>query len=401
MAETLFLAHRLPFPPDRGDRIRSYHVLEHIARLGRVHLGCFVDDEADAAHLPELRARLGGRLGEVLIEHRRSGRLEAAAIALRSGQPLSVALYASSALQRFVRSRLSDPRVSAVYAFSGQMAQFVPEHLRQRFIMDFVDVDSAKFATYAKEGRGPMALVHAREARRLAAYEGQVGARADASLFVSDAEAALFRSSTGLPQVHTLPMGTDFTAFDPAADFPRLPPALAPMLLFTGQMDYRPNIDAVTWFVLEVLPHLPDAHFVIAGRAPTAAVKALASDRVTVTGPVADMRSWLAAADVVVAPLRIARGVQNKVLEAMAMARPVVASSAAFEGIEAEPGRHLVIADSAQAVAGAIKALLTDKVRARDLGTCARAHVVRHYCWDARLAPLGEMLYPDSERAAA
>jgi polysaccharide biosynthesis protein PslH len=401
MGEILFLAHRLPFPPDRGDKIRSFHLLKHLAGLGRVHLACFADSAAEAAQLPALRAALGGRLGLAHVEVRRTSRAMAAMRAWAIGKPLSLTLFDSPALRVFVQDRLADPALSAVYAFSGQMAQFVPADLRQTFVMDFVDADSAKFEAYAADGRPPMRWVHAREARTLAAFERSVAARADASLLVSRAEADLFRARTGATNVQAVSNGIDFGFFDPAADFPKLEPG-ARILLFTGQMDYRPNVDAVRWFAEEVLPRIPGARFVIAGRDPAPAVRALAGDRVVVTGAVEDMRSWLAAAAVVVAPLRIARGVQNKVLEAMAMARPVVASPAAFEGIDAEPGRDLIVADGAEAMANAIKGLLADPERAAALGAAARRHVVASYSWEARLAPLSKLLAPLAlARAAA
>ena len=403
MDEILFLAHRIPFPPDRGDKIRSWHVLKHLAGLARVHLACFADDRADAAHLDGLRRALGDRLGEVHVEVRRTGKAVAAARAFATGKPLSLTLFDSARMRRFVAERLANPRISAVYAFSGQMAQFVPEQARQRFVMDFVDMDSAKFEAYA-EGGGLLAPIHAREARTLSAFERQVAARADSSLFVSEAEAALFRDRTGAANVHALANGIDSRHFAPGAAFPRLSPAErgeGPIMLFTGQMDYRPNVEAVRWFAAEVLPRLGQARFVIAGRNPTTEVKALAGDRVAVTGAVRDMRSWLAAADVVVAPLRIARGIQNKVLEAMAMARPVVASPAAFEGIEAEPGRDLLLADGAEAMAEAINGLLRDPARTSALGASGRNLVVSHYGWDARLAPLDALLFSTESRREA
>jgi polysaccharide biosynthesis protein PslH len=400
MGDILFLSHRLPFPPDRGDKIRSFHVLKHLAGLGRVHLACFADSLAEAAQLPALRAALGDRLGLAHVEVRRTNRPAAALRAWASGKPLSLALFDSPALRAFVEDRLPDSALSAVYAFSGQMAQFVPANLRQTFIMDFVDADSAKFEAYAADGRLPMRWVHAREARVLATVERSVAARADASLLVSRAEADLFRARTGAANVQAVSNGIDFDHFDPAADFLRLPQG-APVLLFTGQMDYRPNVDAVRWFADQVLPRIPGARFVIAGRDPAPAVRALAGDRVVVTGAVADMRSWLAAAAVVVAPLRIARGVQNKVLEAMAMARPVVASPAAFEGIDAEPGRDLVVAAGAEAMADAVSGLLADPERAAALGAAARRHVVASYSWEARLAPLSMLLAPPPALARA
>lgn len=401
--EILFLAHRIPFPPDRGDKIRSWHVLKHLAGLARVHVACFADDAADAAHLDGLRHALGDRLGEVHVEIRRTPRVIAAARAFATGKPLSLTLFDSPRMRRFVAERLTDSRVSSVYAFSGQMGQFVPEKARQRFVMDFVDMDSAKFEAYAEAG-GLFAPIHSREARILSTFERQVAARADACLFVSEAEAALFRARTAASNVHALANGIDSRHFAPDGAFPRLTAAErgeGPILLFTGQMDYRPNVDAVRWFAAEVLPRLPHARFVVAGRNPTADVKALACDRIIVTGAVRDMRSWLTAADIVVAPLRIARGIQNKVLEAMAMARPVVASPAAFEGIEAEPGRDLVVAEGPEAMASEIEALLATPDRAKVLGAAGRDLVVSRYAWDARLAPLETLLFPNEARREA
>jgi len=183
-----------------------------------------------------------------------------------------------------------------------------------------------------------------------------------------------------------------------AADFPRLGKGDAPVLLFTGQMDYAPNAEAVAWFAHKVLPLVPGARFVIAGRSPPAAVRALAGARVTVTGAVPDMRSWLAAADVVVAPLKLARGIQNKVLEAMAMARPVVASPAAFEGIDAVAGRDLLVAEDAAGTAAAVNRLLADPGA---IGSAARRRMELHYRWEARLAPLAAMVDPAQPRRAA
>ncbi|MEA3047657.1 MAG: hypothetical protein QOJ53_1989 [Sphingomonadales bacterium] len=400
MKEILFLAHRIPFPPDRGDKIRSWHVLRHLASLGRVHLACFADDEADAAHLPALRAALGDRLGEAHVEIRTRGKAAAGARALIEGRPVSLTLFDSARLRAFVADMLARDSIGTVFAFSGQMGQFVPHRLSQRFVMDFGDMDSAKFAQYGDEGAGPMRWVNRREADKLFAFERATAARADLCLFVSEAEAALFRGKTGLGNIRALSNGIDVDHFDPAAGFARLGEA-GPLVLFTGQMDYAPNAAAVAWFAREVLPLVPGARFVIAGRNPLPSVRALAGERVLVTGGVADMRSWLAAADVVVAPLRLARGIQNKVLEAMAMARPVVASSAAFEGIEALPGRDLLVTDDTAATTAAINLLLHDPDRAAAIGAAARRRMEQCYRWEARLAPLAQMVDPAARRKAA
>jgi sugar transferase (PEP-CTERM/EpsH1 system associated) len=401
MADLLYLAHRIPFPPDRGDKIRSFHEIRHLAALGRVHLACFADDEADAANLEGLREALGPALGEAHVEIRRTSRAAAGARALIEGRPVSLTLFDSPSLRAFVERLLASGRIGTVFAFSGQMAQFVPASPRARFVMDFGDVDSAKFEAYGAEG-GMLASIHRREGGKLAEFERSTAARADVSLFVSEAEAALFRSRSGLraADIRALQNGVDLDYYDPRADFPRLEP-IGPLIVFTGQMDYAPNIDAVRWFAGEVMPLLPAARFAIVGRKPPEAVRRLAGPRTIVTGAVADVRSWLAAADAVAAPLRIARGIQNKVLEAMAMARPVVASPAAFEGIEAEAGRDLLVADGAEAQAEAIAALLGDPARARAMGQCGRQLVERAYRWETRLAPLAQIVGAAPRRAAA
>ncbi len=332
----------------------------------------------------------------------RGGKAMAGARALAAAKPVSLTLFDSPTLRGFVEKMLASGGIDTVFAFSGQMAQFVPPGIGARFHMDFGDVDSAKFAAYADQAAGPMRWLYRREAARLFAFERAVAARADVTTFVSEAEARLFRDATGLPNIRALSNGIDFEHFDPEGDFAPLSAkerGEGPMLLFTGQMDYPPNIDAVRWFAREVLPLVPEARLVIAGRAPTPDVTALAGERVIVTGAVADMRSWLTAADVVVAPLRIARGIQNKVLEAMAMARPVVASPAAFEGIEAEAGRDLIVADGAEAMAAAVRELLADLCRCLSIGQAARRLVVGSYSWESRLAPLDAMLAPARQAA--
>lgn len=403
MSEILYIAHRIPFPPDRGDKIRSWHMLKQLGTLGRVHLACFADDEADAAHLPALRAAMGAALGDAHVEVRKTGKAVAGARAIFEGKPVSLTLFDSDALRAFVRRVLAKRPISTIFVYSGQMAQFVPERAPQRFVMDFGDVDSAKFADYAEQG-GPLAWVHRREGKKLLAFECATAARADVSLFVSDAEAALFRRLAKLPDadIRAVQNGVDLAFFHPKAAFERRDEA-GPLLVFTGQMDYAPNIDAVTWFADEVLPKLPKGtRFAIVGRKPGAAVTALAKrPNIVVTGAVADVRTWLCAADLVVAPLRIARGIQNKVLEAMAMARPVVATPAAFEGIDAVAGRDLVVADGADAQAEAIAALLADRIAAEAMGRAARRRVEDAYRWDARLASLVEIVgLPATRRAA-
>ena len=397
MPEILFLAHRAPWPPDRGDRIRSWHMFKALARLAPVHVAAQCDSQLDA---DIARAKLAPLAASLHLEVRTRTRPAALLQSLVRRQPASVTAFGHAGLARHVGGLINHGNITHIVGFSGQMGQYIPP--RERFsgpvVMDFVDVDSAKFAAYADAAGNPLLRgVYARESRLLAAYEASLARRADASLFVSPAEAALFRGRSGYGRVHALENGIDTARFDPRGDFKPLPASPGPLLVFTGQMDYRPNIDAVIWFARQVLPLVrqqhPDARFAIVGRAPTRDVAALAAlPGVAVTGEVPDVRPWLAAAAVVVAPLLLARGVQNKLLEAMAMARPVAASAAAAEGIDADPALHLRVADGAAAMAAAVAALLADPAAAAAMGAAARRHMVDRYGWEARLAPLAQHL---------
>ncbi len=400
MGGILFLAHRFPYPPDRGDKIRSWHILQALTVIAPVHLCCLIDDPRDLAHLPLLEHMCVS----VSVVPRRRTKMMAMAAGLSNGMPASVAAFSSSALQRKIDHVLESEAIDTIFAFSGQMAQFVPEAIgARRFVMDFVDVDSAKFLGYAEQQRGPMSVANRFEGQRLAQFERKIALRADINLFVSENEAELFRKATGLDasRVRALENGIDLVRFDPA--LPRVGVDIgkgsAPLIVFTGQMDYAPNVEAVEDFALRTMPRImaavPDAHFAIVGRAPTSQVCALARlDGVIVTGEVSDTRDWLAAADVIVAPLKLARGIQNKVLEAMAMAKVVVASSAAAQGIDARAGRDLIVADGDEAVAGAILSLIADPLRRATIGQSARAQMVARYDWQARLAGLQGIIQP-------
>jgi polysaccharide biosynthesis protein PslH len=397
MSEVLFLAHRIPFPPDRGDKIRSCHILRHITRLAPVHVACFADDEGDMGHEPDLAAVAATHC---LVLRQRS--LVMAGLAgLVSGKPVSLTAFADRRIGRYVTEVLATRPISAIYVFSGQMAQYVPPHFAGRVVMDFVDVDSAKFEAYARQARFPLNLVHAREARLLSAFEAEAAGRASTSLLVTREETELFRSRLGAgptPEILALGNGID-TDFFNAADIPPAPEMAGegPQLTFTGQMDYPPNVSAVETFARQVMPRIravfPQACFNIVGRAPTAPVRALDGlHGARVTGAVIDVRPWLAGADLVVAPLTIARGVQNKVLEAMAMARPVLVTPEAATGIPARDGREITVADGVEALAEAAIALLQDRPRADRTGRSARAFVLAECGWEGVLAPLAGLL---------
>ncbi|WP_109807225.1 TIGR03087 family PEP-CTERM/XrtA system glycosyltransferase [Sphingosinithalassobacter portus] len=390
MGDILFLAHRIPYPPDRGDKIRGFNILKYLSQRKRVHLIAFADSSQDLKRKGGLAPYTGNRS----IIWRSKPQIAAGMQALFTHRPLSITAFQNETLQQSVDNILARHAIDTIFVFSSQMAQYLPSRPRQRVVMDFVDMDSAKFAAYAEGSKGLKGWMFGRESRLLLQHERQVAARADASLFVSEAEAALFRERTGADRVHVVENGIDTQFYDPAAQFKRID-TMGPLIVFTGQMDYRPNIEGVTWFVETVWPHIrvahPDVRFAIVGRNPSDAVKALGKEPgVVVTGEVADVRGWLAAASVAVAPLKIARGVQNKVLEAMAMARPVVATGDAAQGID--HGGTIRVGTSVGEMAEAINELLADPRSAAALGASARERVQQRYSWDARLAPLDSIL---------
>lgn len=395
--EVLFLSHRVPFPPDRGDKIRSWNVLKAIARLAPTH----VIGLADPADDPDTgRREIAEIAASVHIVPLSMTRPKAVASALLTGRSASVCAFSSRAMTTQVSALLSERPIGTIYAFSGQMAQFVPLRLDgQRFVMDFVDMDSAKFYAFAAERTGLSSIANRMEARRLFAFEKRVARRADLSLFVSAQEAGQFREKSGLDanRIGVLENGIDLERFNPGQNFQSIDAGGAPLIVFTGQMDYRPNIDAVGMFAREAMPLIralhPGAVFAIVGRAPAAEVKALSIlPGILVTGEVPDTRDWLAAAEIVVAPLRMARGIQNKVLEAMAMARPVVASPEAAQGIDARYGRDLVVARGPDAQANAVLNLLAAPDEAAKIAQAARARVAERYGWEARMADLPQIL---------
>ena len=405
MAEILFLAHRIPWPADRGDKIRSHNILRHLADMAPVHVVSFADDERDTGFAREMEPMFAS----VYAEIRRKPQWRAGVEGLLTGSPVSVKSFASERMTAHVQVLLARGKISHIFCFSGQMAQYVPADFGGHFVMDFADVDSAKFESYAAHGNPVMRWINAREGRALSAFEHQVARRADASLFVSAAEADLFRARSGIAdgRVMALGNGIDTVSYDPAAEIPKAAVGSnAPLIVFTGQMDYRPNIEAVTDFARYALPDIhkqhPKAVFAIVGRNPPASVFALAKNRgVVVTGAVDDVRSWLNAAAVVVAPLRIARGIQNKVLEAMAMAKPVVASACAAEGIAAADGIHFRVAADVSEEAKIVCELLADADAAKKLGENARRHVVSHYGWASQLSGLRTIMALDRDMQEA
>jgi len=392
--DLLLLIHRIPYPPNKGDKIRSWHLLKHLAGQYRVHLATFVDDPDDWQHVPHVEAQCASSHFAALHPLRARVRSLGALAANRS---LSLDYYRNAGLQRWVDDTMAAHKIERVLVFSSAMAQYAEKYPQARRVVDFCDVDSDKWRQYADQKSWPMSWLYRHEARQLLAYERQVARDYDASLFVSQPEADLFRKlapeSDAKIGFFNNGVDTDYFSPEPAHVSPYQAGERA--LVFTGAMDYWPNVDAVQWFATDVFPQLraafPGLRFYIVGARPSPAVEALGKlDGVAVTGTVPDVRPYIAHAKVAVAPLRIARGIQNKVLEAMAMATPVVVSPQALEGIDAEPGTELVLADGAAAFVEAVSNLLSRQADA--MGRAARAKVERQYSWPSNLACIGERL---------
>lgn len=377
----LYLCHRIPYPPDKGEKIRAYHQIVHLARRHEVHLVTFGEHPSDPTYADALR-RICASVE--VVDRPRTALPRAALRALFSGGSLSVAAYESSAFGAAVKARCRESNPDVVLVYTAVMAPHA-EGVEAPRLVDFVDVDSEKWRLYGEWMRPPMSVVYAIEGKRLAAFEERIAAAFEGSVLISDAEARLLSARVPGLRVSVISNGVDLDYYRPSGrqDGPSIPPRA----VFVGMMDYFPNCDAAIHFAREIHPHIragvPDFEFHIVGRQPTAAIRALGRlPGVTVTGGVPDVRPHLAQAMISVAPFRIARGIQNKVLEAMACGLPVVGTSLAFQGIPAGEPDGVRAADDPGLFARAVLELVRDPSLRASCGTAARAYVERHHRWE-------------------
>ena len=405
--ELLMIVHRVPYPPDKGDKIRSFNQLKYLAEQGwRVHLCTLADDPDDLQHIEELKKYCASVFVEPL--HPTIQKLKSVTAPL-SGLPMSARYFYNSRLQWRVDQILQSGSIEAVLCFCSPMAEYLrrtprrpnlPGRERQvRYVMDLVDVDSDKWEQYAERSAIPMKWVYQLEGRLLHRYERQVAERFDATALVSFAEAEVFRRRTGAGDaIHAVSNGVDLDFFHLG---PVRKPGKTSRITFCGAMGYLPNADAVCWFAREVLPRLREAlgevEFWVVGGGAGEEVRALGNlPGVHVTGRVDDVRPFVWDSDLSVAPIRIARGIQNKVLEAMAMGVAALVTPQAFEGMEAEAGRELVVVPAEpEAFAAAALELLRDPQRRETIARCARELVEAKYTWEGRLKVLEELLLAD------
>jgi sugar transferase (PEP-CTERM/EpsH1 system associated) len=402
----LFLTQRIPWPPIKGEKIRPGAVMRHFAQKHRVYLATLVDDPADLQYRETVRAQVHDASIHYLPK---TVSYLQACIGFLFGRPLSFSFFYHMRLAAWVRRTIKQTKPDVIFVCSSNMVQFLGEPTPEiRTIMDFADVDSLKWENYTERARGVWRWIYAREARKVLAEEIAIAKWVKACTFVTEDEANLFRQvvPSAAHKTLALPSGVDSEFFSP--EFAGESPfeGASPTYTFTGTMDYLPNEDAVTWFALEVLPIIqktyPSARFYIVGSKPSQAVQRLtARPGVFVTHRVPDVRPYLVDCTAAVAPLRIARGIQNKVLEALAMGRPTVVTSGALTGIDAVPGTHVLLADTAETFAEACIELVTNATLSQDLGRAARKLIDEAYSWPARLAAFDALLEPADRKTAA
>ncbi|MBI5765108.1 MAG: TIGR03087 family PEP-CTERM/XrtA system glycosyltransferase [Planctomycetes bacterium] len=385
----LYLAHRLPYPPNKGDRIRTYHQLDYLAKRHRVWCACFSDDADDAKHIAYLKEACD----EVAIIPWSRGKAAGRALrAWSTGTCATLAAYRDRRMFDLMESWSRRVQFDAVAAFSACMAPYALAARASRRLLDLCDVDSQKWTEYAESRRGPAAWFWRAEAKRLRAYEEQSLGLFDAITVITNRERSLLDHHELSYRLHVVGNGVTM----PAAPA-RPASSLGPRLGFVGAMDYPPNVEAVQWFVANAWPRIrkaiPLAQFVIIGRNPTRSVRRLAkTPGVELTGTVNDVAAFIQDCRVIVAPLRVARGLQNKILEAMSLARPVIATTASAYALHAEAGRDIVVADRADDFAAKSIQLLRENALCDLFANAGRACIERHHSWEQILRDYERLL---------
>jgi sugar transferase (PEP-CTERM/EpsH1 system associated) len=384
----LFLAHRIPYPPDKGCKIRAHHWIAHLAKQHHVWCAFFVDDPSDLPHIKPLSEMCAGVLP---VRLNRNAGLIRGALSLATGRSVTEGFLQSTEMTRGLNRLCIKTEFDAALAYSSGMVPYLLNDVQSpRKVADYCDLDGMKWLAYADRAAWPMAELYKREGSRVLALERMWVHQLDEVVVIARQEANDLKCDDPT-RIHVIPNGcTPPEVHTPASK-------AKPIVTFFGMMDYKPNVDAVTWFAREVWPMVfnarPDAVFQIAGRRPTKQVQSLHKlPGVRVAGEVKNRVDLLSRTAVSVAPLRIARGIQNKVLEAMAAKRPVVLTSMAANGIDAVPGQHYDIADDGMAMADRVLDYLNNHRLRDQLGQRAARFVSQHFNWNHEANRLEQIL---------
>jgi sugar transferase (PEP-CTERM/EpsH1 system associated) len=395
----LLLSHRVPFPPNKGEKIRTFYQLKCLSELGhQIHLFSPYENKADLAHFNTLAETLCTTVKAAPLKHKALRLVKGIA----KNQSLSIANFYDKNLQRHVDLFLSDNTVDAILCTASSMAEYIFKssvlktiNKKPLLIMDFMDVDSDKWGQYKQNSPFPMSMIYAREQYLLSKYEKRIVEQFDACYLIAQAEVTLFNQQViQSDKVQVMGNGLDTIAFYPAKEKEANP---YPIFLFTGVMDYKPNVDAVVWFAEkcwgDIIKQHPRARFIIAGMNPDKDVMKLVElTGVEVTGFVDDILPYYHQADIFVAPFRLARGVQNKVLQAFSCALPVISTPMGAEGIRCQADRDILIASSPEQFIQQANKLIDQPTLAQSIGESALQIIQQHYSWPSQLLPLVNFL---------
>lgn len=379
----LFTANRFPYPPYRGDKLKIYHLAKRLARKHELHLVTFLQDKNDLQYLPELQ-QIFTEIHLVPL-----GRLQSyrnSLFAFLRKEPFQVRYFHSAAMAEKIQQLQQQHRYDAVHVQHLRMAQYWAKDKSLPRILDLPDAYSLYWKRRIDTSKGLLKAFTRLEQKRVLEYEA-ILEDYDLSLVCSREDQEYLSKERGIGNVALLPNGVDLETFSGNHDY-----SGNRTILFTGNMDYAPNVDAVLYFATEILPlirkQIPDAQFVIAGQRPVKKVQELAGEGIQVTGFVKDLAASYAAAAVVVAPLRFGAGTQNKVLEAMAMGVPVVSRNIGFNGLNIKSGEGVILAMETEDFAAACIRLLQSETERRRVGEAGKTAVQQQFDWDVIAARL-------------
>lgn len=383
----LFLTQRIPYPPNKGDKLRSFNEIKYLSRSHSISLVCLADSQEEFSFQNELLKYCESV--EIVFHSLLSARAKTL-MGFCSSRPLTLSHFHSTKLQKIVDRKLKEERFDLIFVYCSSMAQYVEYVQRIPRVIDYVDVDSEKWAQYSTYASFPMSLIYGLESRRLRSYERKIAATYQYGFLVSERECDDFRCLVKTDAVVApISNGVDLEMFQPSAE-----PYDSDTIVFTGAMDYFANVDAVLYFAEEILPlvrrEVPGAKFLIVGSNPVDEVKRLAANdsQIVVTGFVDRVQPYVHRSAVFVAPMRIARGVQNKILEAMAMGVPVVTSPLGFEGITAVSGKDVFVEEKPEPFARIVSSIMRDRALRAEMADRGRGVVERYYNWSTNLKSL-------------